>query len=191
MQFDQALSKLAYQLIYPGVLGSMIFDLADPFRGVSMIWGCSLLIALCFVVDYLHLTLNLCPDGRATHWLQPIGDIVIALLFCLSYFAIARTAVSDFPADQILLSAQVCLALLLSAHVLIVVYDFFMQKLRGLLDFAPMIASAGGLSVLVLHPEAYGVYLVTGASLAAVLASYILRIVSNDIRAEDPECSPL
>ncbi|HBE71389.1 MAG TPA: hypothetical protein DDW52_24850 [Planctomycetaceae bacterium] len=86
-------SGFAYDLLYPGVLGSMIFDLLDPLRLASPLQLALLAIAVTFAVDYLHLRFNLgipSAEGRETNS-RPTIDIMIASLFCLGYFTIAAT----------------------------------------------------------------------------------------------------
>lgn len=127
MTDNKVYSHLAYQLIYPGVLGSMIFDLADPFRDFSLIWVISLLISVCFVVDYLHMNLNLCEDGTAPHKFGPFVDIIIAFLFCISYFSLSHAGVQDkvaVPIDSYIN----CLLFLSIAHLLIILYEVPITK---------------------------------------------------------------
>lgn len=182
MSKENAFSRLAYQLIYPGVLGSMLFDLADPFRDPSLIWLCTLLIALCFIVDYLHLTLNLLPEGSAPHSFQPFMDIIIALLFCVSYFAIARAATPDVNSPPQTLNVIIALFLLMIAHALIIIYDLLVDQIKGFIDFVPLICSTTGVVLIISISTPKTLFWLTSIILGVILITYIIRIINIDLR---------
>jgi hypothetical protein len=81
--------ELAYSLFYPGVLGSMIFDVLDPLRSRSWTMLALICIALAFATDFLHMVVDLEARKKETSkwWL----DVIIAGIFCGSYFFLAHT----------------------------------------------------------------------------------------------------
>lgn len=176
----KAYSQLAYQLIYPGVLGSMVFDLADPFRDFTVTWFCSLLIACCFVIDYLHMTLNLCQDGTAPHKFGPVLDIVIAILFCLSYFSLSRITVPDFHSEQTLYYVGLCLGFLWMAHALIMIYEMPIKGMPSLLDSTPICLSSMGVGILFWAGSAENAVNIAFVTSLIILVTYTLRVFKYD-----------
>jgi len=127
VKIEKAYSQLAYQLIYPGVLGSMIFDIADPMRSFTTVTFISVLIALCFVVDYLHMTLNLCEDGVPSHKAAPFIDICIAFLFCFSYFSLSKTGIDNSSGGTVEAFLR-CLGFLLLGQAFIIFYELMINS---------------------------------------------------------------
>ena len=169
----------------------MLFDLADPFRDPSLVWLCTLLVTLCFIVDYLHLSLNLLPDGRAEHAFQPFLDILIALLFCVSYFCLAR--INELPNEQTgnivkdnaVLNATASLFLILIAQALILIYDSLLEEVDGLIDYLPIIFSLLGTVMMVSIGNDDNVFWLTAIFILSILFSYIFRIVHIDLRKKE------
>ena len=80
--------RIIYRMLYPGVLGSMIFDLLDPVRDFTLFLFPRLALALIFVIDYHHMTVGL--DVEKNDNANPGLDLLIAILFCSSYFFLAH-----------------------------------------------------------------------------------------------------
>jgi hypothetical protein len=81
-----------YDLLYPGILGSMLYDVSELLRGSpGPIWfkvarSC---IVLLYVMDYLHLQRDLRPaDGRVGA--RVIIDALIPLFFAGVYWSMTR-----------------------------------------------------------------------------------------------------
>lgn len=71
---------------------------------------------------------------------------------------------------------------LFCAHVLIVLYDIALRQIRSLIDILPLLISGTGAALIWFELTALSpVVLVTGAA-GAVFASYVLRLVSIDLR---------
>lgn len=68
-----------YRLFYPGVLGSMIFDIADPLRPFQLARIGLLSIAIAFIVDFLHMTVDL--NAEESDEAKPFLDGAIAFSF--------------------------------------------------------------------------------------------------------------
>ena len=49
---------LIYRLIYPAILGSMIYDLIPPKTIIYQIWFVQFLIVTIYIADYCHLYKN-------------------------------------------------------------------------------------------------------------------------------------
>ena len=98
--------KVTYFLVYPGLAGSMLFDILDPFRFFELFdpqhWGLAIvrlsqiLILLTLVVDFMHLFVHLDAEKRNVTPLgvkiKPRLDLAIAVLLCLSFFSLAFTS---------------------------------------------------------------------------------------------------
>nr|WP_321441763.1 hypothetical protein [uncultured Hyphomonas sp.] len=182
LDFERAFSQLTYQLLYPGVLGSMIFNLVDPLRGFSPAWLCSIIICMCFVLDYLYLTLHLLPSGKAPNVAQAASDLVISLLFCCSYFAIARTSAEFVSEEMILASAKLSLGFLLSAQSVIFMYDVVFKKSKRFIDFFHLMGSFSGLVFLLAFGDRFGVYRVVVLSASFVLVVYSIRLATLKVQ---------
>jgi hypothetical protein len=136
--------KLVYDLWYPGVLGSMIFDSLDPLRHWSVEKIGPGFIALAFVADFFYMKMDLKTEKK--HEVRyVVYDAIVATCFCLAYFMLAGTTVSD--RKSVPPSPACCgssLAFLADAYLLILLYDLRVQvdenrlKLGKLLPFAVM-----------------------------------------------------
>ena len=122
---------IVYRLLYPGVLGSMIFDLLDPLRIVSVAKIPLLFIGLTFVVDFYHMTINLDAENKknANRWLAWL-DALISILFCFAYFVLApitkRESERVFPTYVYCLFSLILLAV---THLIIVLYEVGFSRL--------------------------------------------------------------
>src|SRR4030042_3495461 len=87
--------SLVYDLFYPGVLGSMIFDIFDPLRPGKIYKIPLFVIAITFMTDFFHMTNNLKAQTNQNskpliNILKKSTDAIIAAMFCLSYFFYAK-----------------------------------------------------------------------------------------------------
>jgi hypothetical protein len=178
MKLKQAFNQLAYQLIYPAVLGSIIFDLADPFRVMSEARIVGFLICLCFVVDYLHMTLNLCKDGASPHKYGAAIDILIALLFCLSYFSLSRTTVPEFDPDLLKTYLLYSLGYIFLTHLVILIYEMPMKGAINfnVIEYIPLSVSFSGLILLFYRPIEDSLHILF-VSLLIILVAYTYKVV--------------
>ena len=101
-KLSDQLHGFVYSLFYPGVLGSMIFDLFDPLREESYTQIALFSIAGLFAVDYIHLRYNICvhPENKENSDSRPLIDAAIALFFCFGYFALSATTSNTFPVSD-------------------------------------------------------------------------------------------
>ncbi len=180
MEIKQAFNQLAYQLIYPAVLGSIIFDLADPFRVMTEVRVVGFFICLCFIVDYLHMTLNLCKDGTSPYKYGAAIDILIALLFCLSYFSLSRTTIPDFDENYLKTYLLYSLGYISLAHLVILLYEVPMNKIRNIniYEYIPLGISCTGLFVLFYSSKQNAIHIVF-ISLLAILITYTYRVIKS------------
>ena len=157
------IDDVVYTLIYPGVIGSMVFDLLDPLRYSesspdSLLpdhladWSLLLgrLFLLCsFVVDYIHLRVILRPVAktRTDHLL----DLGIAATFCFAYFALGRASVAVSSEDLSHLLTKFCTfghGFLAVSFILIFVYKDHIAKKSAAYLFSKALpaVAAGGLT---------------------------------------------
>jgi hypothetical protein len=111
-----------YSLLYPGVLGSMIFDILDPMRPWVEIKIALIAIAVMFSMDFLHMKVDL--KHKHNNGVLLLTDALIAILFSIAYFLLAQTTVYESricspTCTQCLLS----LAFLAVTHLCIVFYE--------------------------------------------------------------------
>ena len=88
----EAWDDLVYNLLYPGVLGSMIYDIAGFLRASQAFdWFAitKVLIVVLYATDYLHLRFDLKPARVASgEW--AFLDAIIALLFAAGSLSMSR-----------------------------------------------------------------------------------------------------
>ena len=76
--------RFVYHLWYPGVLGSMLYDLLQgPGDNYQVYFG-RLLVAIVYSVDYVHLFHDLSETTQELGFQAPVLDFLIALGFGLS-----------------------------------------------------------------------------------------------------------
>lgn len=89
---DAAWASLVYNLIYPGVLGSMIYDCVQVARAPgpgNWFYFTQIFIVILYSTDYLHLYLDLrSQDRKRGAWL--IADGLIPVLFGVAYWSMIR-----------------------------------------------------------------------------------------------------
>jgi hypothetical protein len=109
---------LVYSLVYPGILGSMIFDIVDPLRDPNLVRLSLGMIVGIFVIDYWHMKNNL----RRFHSSYPlvVCDLLIAGCFAASYYALTKITGKDFPAAGIPNNCRAGLLWLLAAFIFII-----------------------------------------------------------------------
>jgi len=120
----QNLGKFTYDLLYPGVLGSMLFDLFDPLRMSTPTKFALLFIGLLFVADYLHLRFNLKAD-HAEEDSRPFIDAIIAIAYCFGYFALSATTNEEFDRSRYQTYEIASLIFIGTALVLATYYQFW------------------------------------------------------------------
>jgi hypothetical protein len=87
-----AWSDFTYNLLYPGILGSMLYDLIEGFRHPSFDWFLITRITLVslYVLDYLHAYFDLGENRTQKRALSIAIDAALPLLFGYSYWSMTR-----------------------------------------------------------------------------------------------------
>jgi len=89
---NKAWDDAVYTLLYPGILGSMIFNATEFFRGAQPFdWFhiAQVLIVVLFGLDYLHMYADLRPTPPASRcWV--IVDGLIPVLFGIASWSMGR-----------------------------------------------------------------------------------------------------
>lgn len=83
-----AWESYVYNMFYPGILGSMLFDLFKILDNITLLnwsWSAELLIAFVYSIDYFHLYRDLRPYLKHSTLFTFI-DFSIALLFGVMYW---------------------------------------------------------------------------------------------------------
>jgi hypothetical protein len=125
--------KVVYGLLYPGVLGSMLFDIFDPVRiNQGSRWMLAP-IGLAFIADFWHLNANLEGRLKSTRARQT-ADLLIATGFTLGYFIMSYlvTEKTNYQNGSTYLpeSAWLCVAglsLLSAVHLGIALYEIYLK----------------------------------------------------------------
>jgi len=99
---ESHIDDVVYKLLYPGIIGSMFFDLLDPLRYSKTLLPSSLddkaifiarfAVLLIFVFDYVHLRSLRKILGKSTIK-NHIHDLSIAVMYSFGYFALGRASV--------------------------------------------------------------------------------------------------
>jgi hypothetical protein len=76
---------LVYNLFYPSILGSIIFDYVDPLRFGDTNRLFLLPVLLIFIIDYWHMKNNI-HAHEGSKWGFRLIDIGVTLLFLVSYY---------------------------------------------------------------------------------------------------------
>jgi hypothetical protein len=179
--------RFAYGLFYPGVLGSMIFDLGDPLRSLPFKNSIEKLqylgliaIVLSFCIDYFHLNVDLPSKTilkeelsipRAYIKLSSSSykiciDILIAFFFAVSYFAIARVTrlySDDESIFKIFTSCMVGFSALGASYSLIFLYEICFDSLKHFtawVRLSPLFPLIAAIILLPFHMERSIYYIV-------------------------------
>lgn len=126
--------NLVYRLIYPGILGSMIFDFADPLRDRNIATMGLFCIILSYMFDYLHLNHDLNRgkiQSKHLKWLFLFGDFIIALLFCVAYFSLSQITSKKVCRADYLDYCVMALAFLQINYLFIYLYDVLYKSYLG------------------------------------------------------------
>lgn len=124
-----AWDDLVYSLFYPSILGSVIFDYADPMRfsleNTDRLFLLSALLA--FVIDYWHMKNNIRAHDGSTFGFRFI-DICVTILFLVSYYTFSHALTKDQDTklftpgyDGLLLRGLILITVALG---LVLIYDF-------------------------------------------------------------------
>jgi hypothetical protein len=199
-----------YRLFYSGVLGSMIFDFFDPLRSFLVLAKLGLVfIVAAYVVDYLHITVDLKLEHHALA--KPLLDFLIAVFFGAAYWCLTKTIVSPIrvshlpgprtteshvtipefiirrvTASEAWIYCFFSLAALALAYLIIVWYERQLDFHHWIVLSAPFVLSFGGLLLIVLRPAAVMpvTVITTGLSLMAysVYVFYVFAVEHSDAK---------
>jgi len=89
---NESWDKMIYSLLYPGVLGSMIYNTSECLRAThpfDWYYLSQALVVILYTIDYLHLEGDLRPEGVSSG-LCRILDACIALLFGAVSWSMSR-----------------------------------------------------------------------------------------------------
>lgn len=91
IQDKDAWQTLIYQLLYPGILGSMLYSLLEYRFERFSLYVAEILVVIFYCLDYLHLYMDLKVHKResATAW-QMVFDTVFAVLIGAAYWRLAQ-----------------------------------------------------------------------------------------------------
>jgi hypothetical protein len=142
---------LVYNLVYPGILGSMLFDIADPLRDYHPArWGLYFIVLL-FVTDYWHLKHHL--SNVIVHAGLIILDFAIVIGFAFSYFALTKVTAKDINPTDVLNYSLLSQCGLIGTFTFILAHDLLGQpKFRkaDLLKVIPILVWAAGIAIICL-----------------------------------------
>lgn len=82
--------KFVYGLVYPAVLGSMLYDILHVTSNWGSLQSVELSIIVMYCIDFLHLASDLGTDSfpKGT-WRDTVFDALIALTFGIAYWQIS------------------------------------------------------------------------------------------------------
>ena len=177
---------LVYRLLYPGILGSMVFDLADPVRIQLQLAKLGLLFITCgFVIDFLHMTVNLKAE-RTTAKSHPALDTAIAFAFAVGYFALAK--VTD---ERVSIAAYrdycaMSLSALCVAYGLVFVYELWDRSGPAMTRLLPFVFSFLGLATIVwARPDGMLAVAAVIATSCVSMALYLVHVFA--VAAPQPD----
>lgn len=85
-----AWEAFTYKLLYPAVLGSMIYDAANWQVWLDFLGAAKLCIVVLFCLDYLHLYMDLRSAKQGSpSCVTTLIDAAIPVLFCFMYWSIS------------------------------------------------------------------------------------------------------
>jgi len=103
----EAWRGLIYTLLYPALLGSMLYDIFSPTSGRSLEYIAEMILVCIYLVDYLYLYNDWMSQGYPNSWREIFSDGVIAVLYRLAF---------GFTASQHPTRASICLVLVFSLY---------------------------------------------------------------------------
>lgn len=190
---------LAYKLIYPGILGSMIFDILDPLRENPFYDGCNIFwtffgpdrraqicLIFIFMLDFVHLFSDLRKISDKLYKgfnFLPIFDITIALFFCISYFSLAQVR-GDNPILKLSTLCIVSLTFLSLAFLCIYLYERHFTKdktLPNVILIAPLGCSLAGIVCIMIN-ECNPIYVTMWANISSFLFYLAYFNILKDMR---------
>ena len=97
--------NFTYRLVYPAVLGSMLYDALSLARHTDIVGWTKLSIVLFYCLDYLHLHADFASDHpNNARWQETVLDLVVAILLGIAYWSMSREDYSSGLAWLILVS---------------------------------------------------------------------------------------
>ena len=84
----KAWHRLIYDLLYPALLGSMLYNIFSPST-VSWNYVGQVVVVCIYLVDYLYLYTDWMDQGYPNRLLEVFGDGLVAILYRLSFGFIA------------------------------------------------------------------------------------------------------
>lgn len=87
---NKAWRELIYTLIYPALLGSMLYDIFSPSKMDSWQYASQVIIVCIYLVDYLYLYNYWMDQGYPTKRLEIIVDGCVAVFYRLSFLLINK-----------------------------------------------------------------------------------------------------
>jgi hypothetical protein len=87
-----------YNLFYPSILGSILFDYVDPVRFGDIDRLFLFPVLLAFVIDYWHMKNNI-HAHTGSRWGFRIVDIGVTLLFLVSYYTFSHAFTKSPPSN--------------------------------------------------------------------------------------------
>jgi hypothetical protein len=89
-------SNFTYNLLYPGILGSMLYDIVRCFRefglGFNLFLITQISLVILYVLDYLHVYIDLDIDRTQKRAISVAADATLSLMFGFSYWSMTREA---------------------------------------------------------------------------------------------------
>jgi hypothetical protein len=152
--------KFIYSLAYPGILGSIIFDIADPLRdlsapGKTSARAASVAVFIAFSIDWWHMTNNL--KGIAKKPIFIALDFFMLICFGWSYYANAQITGDKFNLSQVPRNCILSMVMLMLAFFGVIVFEKLardkLSKLEICLAF-PIVSCMTGAIVSACIPDA-------------------------------------
>jgi peptidoglycan/LPS O-acetylase OafA/YrhL len=176
--------EIVYELLYQGVAGAIIFDIADPYRRIQLATVGLAMIGAAIVTDYWHMVVEL--DVKNAEDAKPVADGFIAVFFGVAYFAFTRVT-KDPPKEYMFPTyCRVSLFFLALAYACIAIYDerTLPAWRRALRVATAMVAALGfvGAYFAPLSPDgAKGLELAVVIVTTILYAAFVFLPYRNDI----------
>jgi hypothetical protein len=120
-------NDLVYNLFYPSILGSIIFDYLDPIRFGDVDRLFLYAVPLVFVADYWHMKNTIRAHISSRPMFRAI-DIIVTLVFLASYYSFSGAFTRTPPDDALPVEHEYLLLLgflmMVGALILVLLYDW-------------------------------------------------------------------